>query len=1084
MRQVMKPIRYFVSLLLLTALITSMIYCSKEESKPDDKPTPAPAPSLTYAEQTIVFSSVTGVTKTLAVAKILAGVKGSKEGYTIKSITLVSSNTTASAKVSGTQLTFSKPGNIVFNLVLKHASKQDATIKNCKIIISKDAAATLTFNRVSKAFVSGGSFTTLEILGGVAGTKSGYTLKEIKALAPSGVANVTGTKPTLSLTMTKIGSFTATIVLEHSTKGDVTITGAQFKISTSAGESLTFDKLSEVYSSVGLFTTEEILGRIGGKKAGYTLREIRSLNPIGIASVTGTKPNLYLSYVKAGNFTATLVLEHATKGDSTIDNASFEVTKAPAPRLTWTKQSKPYGSGGEISNAELLAGLNGTSAAKTGYTIKSVIISSANGTGARVSGRGTSAKIVGYTQAGILTLTLVFQHPAKMDVTLAGKKFEITKADASTLTWKKQSKAYVSGGEISNAELLAGLTGSSAAKTGYTIKSVTISSANGTGARVSGNGTSAKIVGYTKVGILTLTLVFQHPAKVDVTLRGKEFEITKAVAERLTWTKQTKVYSSSGEITNAQLLLGVQGSKTGYTIKTVTIASAGGTGATVSGSGTSAKIIGYTKAGSLTLTIVLEHATKADVTLTGLAFEITKARAESLTFSKRVKSFRVGSSFSTSEILAGVAGTKTGYTLKEIKNLSPSGFARVNGTKPNLSLGMIRVGNFTATIILEHPNKADATITGTTFEINKGTWDKVFGGSRSDVGTSIVQTSDGGLAVTGSTESKGAGGDDFWLLKLDASLGTIVWEKTFGEKYNEKNPSLVQTSDGGVAVAGHKQDDKSYYDYYILKLSALGTIVWEKTFGGSKNEKNTSVIQTSDGGFALGGTRLQSAGGDYDGWVLKLDASGSIVWNKTFGGNKSDKVQSIVQTSDGGFAVAGYKASNSRGSYDAWVFKLNASGNKTWEKTFGGSNVDTAVSIIQTSDGGFAVTGQTNSEGKGSADMWILKLDASGTMVWKKVFGWHGYDIGHSIVQTSDGGFAVAGYTESKGSGESDFWVLKLDALGTMVWEKFFGGNDFDVAESIVQTSDGGFAVVGYTNSKGLGESDIWVLKLDKHGNL
>ncbi len=507
----MIPIKYFVSILLLIVLITSMIYCSKEESKPNNKNfTPAPAPSLTYAEQTITFSSITGVTKTLAVAKILAGVRGSKEGYTIKSITLVSSNTTASAKVSGTTLTFTKTGNIVFNLVLKHASKEDATIKNCKIIISKDAAATLTFNRVSKAFVSGGSFTTSEILAGVAGTKSGYTLKEIKALAPSGVASVTGTKPNLSLRMTKIGSFTATIVLEHSTKGDVTITAAEFKISSSAGERLTFGKLTKVYSSGGRFTTAEILGRVGGTKAGYTLREMRSLNPTGVASVTGTKPNLSLSHAKAGNFTATLVLEHATKGDSTIDNASFEITKASAPKLTWTKQSKPYGSGGEISNAELLAGLNGTSAAKTGYTIKSVTISSANGTGARVSGSGTAAKIVGYTQAGTLTLTLVFQHPAKMDVTLTGKKFEITKASASGLTWTKQSKPYVSGGEISNGELLAGLTGSSAAKTGYTIKSVTISSANGTGARVSGRGTSAKIVGYTKASLRHLDLEITH----------------------------------------------------------------------------------------------------------------------------------------------------------------------------------------------------------------------------------------------------------------------------------------------------------------------------------------------------------------------------------------------------------------------------------------------------------------------------------------------------------------------------------------------------------------------------------------------
>ncbi len=722
----MIPIKYFVSILLLIVLITSMIYCSKEESKPNNKKfTPAPAPSLTYAEQTIRFSSITGVTKTLAVAKILAGVRGSKEGYTIKSITLVSSNTTASAKVSGTTLTFTKIGNIVFNLVLKHASKEDATIKNCKIIISKDAAAILTFNRVSKAFVSGGNFTTSEILAGVAGTKSGYTLKEIKALAPSDVASVTGTKPNLSLTMTKIGSFTATIVLEHSTKGDATITGAEFKISSSAGERLTFGKLTKVYSSGGRFTTAEILGRVGGTKAGYTLREISSLTPIGVASVTGTKPNLSLSHAKAGNFTATLVLEHATKGDSTIDNASFEITKASAPKLTWIKQSKPYVSSGEISNAELLAGLNGTTAAKTGYTIKSVIISSANGTGARVSGSGTAAKIVGYTKVGILTLTLVFQHPAKVDVTLTGKKFEITKASASGLTWTKQSKPYVSGGEISNGELLAGLTGSSAAKTGYTIKSVIISSANGTGARVSGRGTSAKIVGYTKVGILTLTLVFEHPAKVDVTLTGKKFEITKASAPILTWIKQSKPYGLGGEISNAELLAGLNGTsaaKTGYTIKSVIITKTNGTGARVSGRGTSAKIVGYTKAGTLTLTLVFEHSAKVDVTLTGKEFEITKSRAESLTWRKQTKVYSSSGEITNAQLLAGVQGSKTGYTIKTVNITNHGGMtsARVAGSGRAAKItSYTKVGTFTLTIVLQHHTKEDAIIRNAQFEITK-----------------------------------------------------------------------------------------------------------------------------------------------------------------------------------------------------------------------------------------------------------------------------------------------------------------------------------------------------------------------------
>ncbi len=930
------------------------------------------------------FSSITGVTKTLAVAKILAGVRGSKEGYTIKSITLVSSNTTASAKVSGTTLTFTKPGNIVFNLVLKHASKEDATIKNCKIIISKDAAATLTFNRVSKAF-GGGSFTTSEILGGVAGTKSGYTLKEIKTLVPSDVASVTGTKPKLSLRMTKIGSFTATIVLEHSTKGDVTITGAEFKISTSAGERLTFGKLTKVYSSGGRFTTAEILGRVGGTKAGYTLREIRSLNPTGVASVTGTKPSLSLSHAKAGSFTATLVLEHATKGDSTIDNASFEITKASAPTLTWTKQSKPYGSGGEISNAELLAGLNGTTAAKTGYTIKSV----------------------------------------------------------------------------------------------------TISSANGTGARVSGTGTSAKIVGYTKVGNLTLTLVFQHPAKVDVTLTGKAFEITKGRAASLTWRKQTKVYSSGGEITHAQLLAGVQGSKTGYTIKTVTISNDGGTSAVVSGSGRAAKITSYNKVGTLTLTLVLAHPSKEDVTLTGKSFEITKARAETLTFSKRAKSFSVGGSFSTSEILAGVVGTKDGYTLKEIKNVSPSGFARVNGTKPNLSLAMIKVGSFRATICLEHPTKADATITGTTFEM-KNTWEKVFGGSKDDESRSIVQTSDGGFAVLGTTKSKGLGVGDIWLLKLN-DLGNKTWEKTFGGSKDEAAEFIVQTSDGGFVVVGYTYSKGlGANDGWVLKLDASGGIVWEKTFGGRNFDSLSYVVQTSDGGFAVVGyTSSKGSGGD-DLWVLKLDSSGDKTWEKLFGGSYDDTANSIVQTSDGGFAVMGtIQNTSSSDDKDLWLLKLNASGNKTWEKTFGGRGREYPKAIVQMSDGSFVIAADKDDKISMDFDVWILKLNPSGNKTWEKTFGGSKWDSSYSIVQTSDGGFAVVGYTESKGSGDKDGWLLKLDASGDKTWEKVFGWSEKDVFHSIVQTSDGGFAITGYTHSKGAARvADVWVLKLDENGEL
>ena len=248
-----------------------------------------------------------------------------------------------------------------------------------------------------------------------------------------------------------------------------------------------------------------------------------------------------------------------------------------------------------------------------------------HGTGATVDGAGTSAKITSYTKAGTLTLTLVFEHSTKKDVTLTNKEFQITKATAPTLTWTKQEKAFASGGEITNADILAGLTGADADKQGYAIKSVAITDAAGTGATVDGAGTSAKITSYTKGGTLTLTLVFEHSTKADVSITRAQFEITKATAPTLTWTKQTKVFARGGEITNADILAGLTGSdadKQGYAIKTVTITNDASTGARMDGSGTSAKITSYTKAGTLTLTLVFEHNTKQDVSIENCAFEI------------------------------------------------------------------------------------------------------------------------------------------------------------------------------------------------------------------------------------------------------------------------------------------------------------------------------------------------------------------------------------------------------------------------------------------------------------------------------
>ncbi len=583
---------------------------------------------LSWRKQSKVYSSAGEISN----AELLGGVRGTKDGYRIKSVQITSDSGGSGALVSGSGtaakiVSYGKATILTLTLVLEHATKAEKTITGAQFEITKKVAPiNLRWIKQTKRYRSGQEISNFELLSGLEGSKLGYRIKTVQITDDSGGS---GARVSGSGTAAKIVGYgkptilTLTLVFEHDTKADKTITGAQFELTSGiVSVPLSWRKQSKVYSSAGEISNAELLGGVRGTKTGYRVKTVQITNDSGGSgarvSGMGTAAKI-VSYGKATILTLTLVLQHDTKAEKTLSNATFEIGKMPVPAdLSWRKQSKVYSDRGEISNAALLSGLSGT---KTGYRVKTLAISDARGTGARVLGNGTSAKIVNYTKAGTLTLSIVFENDTKEDKNITGAEFEITKGSAPLLTWTKQTKAFSIGGEITNVNLLAGVTGSG--KNGYTIKTVTIINTNGTGARVSGSGRSAKITSYNKVGTLTLTLVLVHDTKDDVTLRNAQFEITKASASRLTWTKQTKPFSSGIEITNVELLAGVTGSgKNGYTIKTVTIINTNGTGARVSGSGTSAKITSYNKVGTLTLTIVLQHDTKDDVTITGVQFEI------------------------------------------------------------------------------------------------------------------------------------------------------------------------------------------------------------------------------------------------------------------------------------------------------------------------------------------------------------------------------------------------------------------------------------------------------------------------------
>jgi hypothetical protein len=364
---------------------------------------------------------------------------------------------------------------------------------------------------------------------------------------------------------------------------------------------------------------------------------------------------------------------------------------------------------------------------------------------------------------------------------------------------------------------------------------------------------------------------------------------------------------------------------------------------------------------------------------------------------------------------------------------------------------------------------------------------KAIGGPGSEWGYSLIQTSDGGYAIAGSTYSFDAGLSDVYVIKLDAN-SNLQWTKTIGGKGWEAGSSLIQTSDGGYVIAGYTYSFGTgstdvYSDVYVIKLDANGNLQWTKTIGGKYHDLGRSIIQTSDGGYVIAGTTKSFGAGGKDVYVVKLDANGNLQWTKTIGGPESEDGNSLIQTSDGGYVIAGYTESFGAGETDVYVVKLDAKGNLQWTKTIGGENDDKGYSLIQTSDGGYAIAGYTSSFGAGRDDIYVVKLDAKGNLQWTKTIGREYGDEGSSLIQTSDGGYAIAGFTKSFGAGEKDVYVVKLDAKGNLQWTKTIGREYGDEGSSLIQTSDGGYAIAGSTHSFGAGEWDVYVVKLDRNGD-
>lgn len=434
------------------------------------------------------------------------------------------------------------------------------------------------------------------------------------------------------------------------------------------------------------------------------------------------------------------------------------------------------------------------------------------------------------------------------------------------------------------------------------------------------------------------------------------------------------------------------------------------------------------------------------------------------------------------------------------------------------------------------------TVCGQTVTLTKNVsaefkvWDKTFGGSGIEEMTTMIATSDGGYLLGGSSKSSISGdksesnkGDfDYWVIKVSSS-GQKQWDRTFGGVYEDKLSGLIQTSDGGYLLSGQSsspsggdktENSRGGLDYWIVKINANGQKQWDKTYGGNNTEYHGKAIATSDGGFLIIGhsasvisnEKSENNKGDWDWWIVKTNSTGQKQWDKTFGGFGEDYIDVSVQTPDGGYLlggnsnsnISGDKSENSRGSFDFWVVKINANGQKQWDKTYGGNDRDILKSVHRNADGSFLIGGYSHSNISGeksenprggqAPDFWLININPNGQKQWDKIYGGSNSEGIYGITNLADGdvflvGDSFSGTSSDKSEnsfGDWDFWTLKVKANGQKVWDKAFGGSARDQPKAVVVGADGGVLVGGESTSNksgeksenNRGESDFWVVKI------
>ncbi|RMA65821.1 hypothetical protein [Ulvibacter antarcticus] len=411
---------------------------------------------------------------------------------------------------------------------------------------------------------------------------------------------------------------------------------------------------------------------------------------------------------------------------------------------------------------------------------------------------------------------------------------------------------------------------------------------------------------------------------------------------------------------------------------------------------------------------------------------------------------------------------------------------------------------------------------------------KTFGGSNEETATSIVLANDGNYMVLGTTKSMdgdlvGRTGDDndYWLLKISPE-GVIIWSKTYGGSADDVATSISKTSDGGYVLSGHSRSsdggigNEGFHDYLLFKITANGTEQWHKNYGFSGSDQATKIFETAEGNFFATGffdvSASGGAGNDFQNtnqtnqkggqhgvgeyWGILMDGNGNKIWRRYFGGSNNDRSYDALQTDDGGFLMIGasestdFDITDDKGSYDFWAVRLSPQGDLLWTKSFGGSEIDVAYSVTKTLDGNYLMVGDSRSSDKdvtgnhGNADVWVVKFNDLGNMIWQKTYGGTEFESARSIKPLANGGYVITGFTRSSdgdvtiNKGQNDLWVLLIDENGGITLETTIGGSVLDFGFDVIQTPDNKIIAVGNTESNNLdipqnrGIKDLLLVKL------